>query len=247
MPVVYIIIYSLYSHIYTLAKNIKKGLESEGVSVKIFQVPETLSNEVLEKMGAAKRLEIPTITIDELEKADGLLFGIPTRFGTLPSQMKAFLDATGSLWSKGGLSGKFAGTFFSSSSQHGGQETTAYTLLTYFAHHGLNYVPLGFANAHLADNNEVIGGSPYGAGTIVGGDGSRLVSKKESEIANTQGSNFAKVLNTYHAGLTPSGNNVSRNGGLATQENIEVDRNISQKESPIIHVKEKRESKCFCM
>lgn len=80
--------------------------------------------------------------------------------------MKSFLDATGALWATGGLSGKFAGTFFSTASQHGGQETTAYTLLTYFAHHGLNYVPLGFANSHLFDNSEVVGGSPYGAGTV---------------------------------------------------------------------------------
>jgi NAD(P)H dehydrogenase (quinone) len=92
--------------------------------------------------------------------------GIPTRFGTLPAQMKSFLDATGGLWASGALSGKFVGTFFSTASQHGGQETTAYTLLTYFAHHGLNYVPLGFANAHLFDNSEVVGGSAYGAGTV---------------------------------------------------------------------------------
>jgi NAD(P)H dehydrogenase (quinone) len=80
--------------------------------------------------------------------------------------MKTFLDATGALWSTGALSGKFVGTFFSTASQHGGQETTAYTLLTYFAHHGLNYVPLGFANSNLFDNSEVVGGSPYGAGTV---------------------------------------------------------------------------------
>jgi NAD(P)H dehydrogenase (quinone) len=80
--------------------------------------------------------------------------------------MKSFLDATGALWATGGLSGKFVGTFFSTASQHGGQETTAYTLLTYFAHHGLNYIPLGFANANLFDNEEVVGGSPYGSGTV---------------------------------------------------------------------------------
>jgi NAD(P)H dehydrogenase (quinone) len=92
--------------------------------------------------------------------------GVPTRFGTFPAQMKSFLDATGALWATGALSGKFAGTFFSTASQHGGQETTAYTLVTYFAHHGLNYIPLGFANSSLFDNSEVVGGSPYGAGTV---------------------------------------------------------------------------------
>lgn len=92
--------------------------------------------------------------------------GVPTRFGSMPAQFKSFLDATGTLWTTGALSGKFVGTFFSTASQHGGQETTAYTMLTYFAHHGLNYVPLGFANSNLFDNSEVVGGSPYGAGTV---------------------------------------------------------------------------------
>ena len=92
--------------------------------------------------------------------------GVPTRFGTFPAQMKSFLDATGALWATGALAGKFAGTFFSTASQHGGQESTAYTMLTYFAHHGINYVPLGFANSHLFDNSEVVGGSAYGAGTV---------------------------------------------------------------------------------
>lgn len=136
--------------------------------------------------------------------------------------MKSFLDATGALWATGALSGKFVGTFFSSASQHGGQETTAYTLLTYFAHHGLNYIPLGYPNSHMFDNDEVVGGSPYGAGTIgkqshthvkrrkkcskqlllvANGDGSRLPTDKEKDIAKTQGELFAKLLNTYHRGL----------------------------------------------
>ncbi|CEG75600.1 Putative NAD(P)H:quinone oxidoreductase, type IV [Rhizopus microsporus] len=115
--------------------------------------------------------------------------------------MKSFLDATGALWATGALSGKFVGTFFSTASQHGGQETTAYTLLTYFAHHGLNYIPLGYPNSHMFDNDEVVGGSPYGAGTVANGDGSRLPTDKEKDIAKTQGELFAKLLNTYHRGL----------------------------------------------
>ncbi|KAI9247627.1 flavoprotein-like protein [Sporodiniella umbellata] len=201
MPTTYIIIYSVYHHIYTLAQSVQKGLEEQGVNVKLFQVAETLPEEVLIKLHAPAKPEIPIITVDALTEADAFIFGIPTRFGTLPAQMKAFLDSTGSLWATGGLAGKFAGTFFSSASQHGGQETTAYTLLTYFAHHGLNYVPLGFANAHLFDTSEVIGGSAYGAGTIANGDGSRLPSEKELAIAQTQGSQFATLLNTFHRGL----------------------------------------------
>ncbi|CAO3610109.1 unnamed protein product [Mucor hiemalis] len=201
MPTVYIIIYSLYHHIYKVALDVQKGLEAEGVTVKLFQVPETLNDDLLEKLHAPERPPIDTITVNDLTKADGFLFGIPTRFGTMPSQLKSFFDATGALWATGALSGKFVGTFFSTASQHGGQETTAYTLLTYFAHHGLNYIPLGFANANLFDNSEVVGGSPYGAGTVANGDGSREPSVKELEIARTQGENFAKILNTYHRGL----------------------------------------------
>lgn len=97
-------------------------------------------------MHAPPKPDVPVITVDDLKEADGFLFGIPTRFGIMPAQMKAFLDATGGLWASGGLAGKFAGTFFSTASQHGGQETTAFTAVTYFAHHGMIYVPLGFAN-----------------------------------------------------------------------------------------------------
>ena len=118
----------------------------------------------------------------------------------MPAQLKSFLDATGGLWASGALAGKFAGTFFSTASQHGGQESTAFTTVTYFAHHGIIYVPFGFANAHLFDNSEVIGGSAYGAGTVTNGDGSRQPSEKELEIAKNQGQNFGKVVSTYVAG-----------------------------------------------
>jgi NAD(P)H:quinone oxidoreductase type IV len=110
------------------------------------------------------------------------------------------MDATGGLWSSGALAGKFTGTFFSTGSQHGGQETTAFTTLVYFAHHGMIYVPLGFANSNLFDNTEVVGGSPYGAGTVTNADGTRPISEKELSIARTQGENFAKVVKTYNAG-----------------------------------------------
>ncbi|ORY94823.1 NAD(P)H:quinone oxidoreductase, type IV [Syncephalastrum racemosum] len=199
---VYIIIYTLYHHIYTLAKDVQKGLEASGVEAKIFQVPETLPEEVLTKMHAPPKPDVPIITVDDLKEADGFLFGIPTRFGIMPAQMKAFLDATGGLWASGGLAGKFAGTFFSTASQHGGQETTAFTAVTYFAHHGMIYVPLGFANPHLFDNSEVVGGSAYGAGTVANGDGSRQPTEKELAIAVTQGENFGKVVSTYVKGKT---------------------------------------------
>ncbi|CAO3638279.1 unnamed protein product [Cunninghamella echinulata] len=200
MPTVYIVFYSLYQHVYTLAQEVQKGLEKEGVDVKLFQVPETLSDEILEKMHAPPKPDVPVITVDELPKADAIIWGIPTRFGSLPSQIQSFFDATGQLWASGALSNKPTSVFFSTGSQHGGQETTAFNTIPYFAHHGLLYVPLGFANSHMFDNSEVIGSSAYGAGGIAGPDGSRQISEKEKEIAITQGSNFAKVVNALHKG-----------------------------------------------
>ncbi|KAI8147425.1 NAD(P)H:quinone oxidoreductase, type IV [Fennellomyces sp. T-0311] len=197
---VYIVIYTLYHHIYTLALEVQKGLEASGVKVKLFQVPETLSEDILQKMHAPAKPDLPTITVEELTEPDGVIFGIPTRFGTMPAQLKAFLDATGKLWATGALSGKFAGTFFSTASQHGGQETTALTTVTYFAHHGMIYVPFGFAHTALFDNSEVVGGSAYGAGTVANGDGSRQPTEKELAIAKTQGENFGKVVSTFVAG-----------------------------------------------
>lgn len=199
-PVVYIIIYSLYHHVYKLSLSVKQGLESKGVEVKLFQVPETLSDDILVKMQAPPKLDLPYITIDKLAEPDGIIFGFPTRFGALPAQMKAFLDASGALWAKGALAGKFAATFFSTASQHGGQETTALTTLTYFAHHGMLYVPFGYANAALENNNEVIGGSAYGAGTISDGDGSRQPTENELGIAVNQGANFGDVITTFVKG-----------------------------------------------
>ncbi|KAI8372932.1 flavoprotein-like protein [Radiomyces spectabilis] len=207
MPTVYIIFYSLYHHIYTVAKEVQKGLELQGIEVKLFQVPETLNEEVLTKLHAPARPDVPVISVDQLTEADGFMFGIPTRFGTMPAQIKSFFDATGKLWASGALSGKFVGTFFATGVQHGGQETTSLTAVTYFAHHGMNYVPLGFADANLFDNSEVVGGSAYGAGTVTNGDGSRQPSEKELAVARTQGQNFGKILSAYHRGLEKTATN----------------------------------------
>ncbi|KAI9187785.1 hypothetical protein H9P43_002176 [Blastocladiella emersonii ATCC 22665] len=189
-----IITYSTYGHIFTLAEAVKAGVESSGhAEATIFRVAETLSKEILDKMHAPEPKDYPVATAETLKEHDGFLFGFPTRFGILPAQFKAFMDSTGGLWSSGALAGKPVGTFFSTASQHGGQETTALTALPFFAHHGLIYVPLGFANTHLFDVSEVVGGSAWGAGTVAGGDGSRQPSDKEKEIAGTQGKNFATI------------------------------------------------------
>ncbi|GAN10597.1 protoplast secreted protein 2 precursor [Mucor ambiguus] len=199
-PVVYIVLYSLYQHVYKLSQSIQQGLEEKGVEVKVFQVAETLSDEILSKMQAPAKPDLPIMTVDKLAEPDGIIFGLPTRFGLFPAQIKTLLDASGALWAKGALAGKFAGTFFSTASQHGGQETTALTAVTYFAHHGMMYVPFGYANVALQNNDEVIGGSAYGSGTISDGDGSRQPTQTELDIAKNQGQNFAVIVSTFVKG-----------------------------------------------
>lgn len=148
-------------------------------------------------MYAPAKPDVPVLQPNDIAEADGFLFGIPTRYGNMPTQVKAFWDATGSLWQKGALVGKMAGTFFSTSSQHGGQETTAFTFLTTLAHHGMIYVPLGYSTPLLLDNELPNGGSAYGAGTLSNPDGSRAVSDHEKSIGEFQGESFAKILKAY--------------------------------------------------
>ncbi|ORX92454.1 flavo protein WrbA [Basidiobolus meristosporus CBS 931.73] len=198
-PKVFIILYSLYGHVYKMAEAVKEGLESAGgVEVSIYQVAETLSAEVLEKMHAPPKPDIPVITPDKLPEADAFFFGIPTRYGSMPGQVQAFWDATGSLWMSGALRNKFASVFFSTAGQHGGQETTALTFMTTLVHHGMIFVPNGFASPHLSDNSEIVGGSAWGAGTLAGPDGSRQPTAKELEVARSQGQNFAQIVAKFH-------------------------------------------------
>ncbi|KAJ2121404.1 hypothetical protein IW147_004291 [Coemansia sp. RSA 720] len=199
MTKIFVITYSTFGHINKLAQSIVKGLEKGGVEVGRYQIAETLSDEILTKMHAAPKPEIPVLNPKDLPEADGYLFGFPTRYGTTPAQVKTFFDATGGLWTKQALAGKPAGFFFSTASQHGGQEVTVFTSLPILAHHGIIFVPLGYANAHLFDNSEVVGGSPWGAGTVANGDGSRQPSQKELEIAETQGEQFANVAKKLSA------------------------------------------------
>lgn len=186
--------YSMYGHIETLAKEIKKGAESvEGVEASLYQVPETLPEEVLGKMGAPQKSEVPHISPADLPNADGFLFGFPTRYGMMAAQFKAFLDATGGLWRTQSLAGKPAGIFISTGSQGGGQETTALTAITQLTHHGMIFVPIGYTfGAGMFEINEVKGGSPYGAGTLAG-DGTRQPTKLELEQAFYQGKYTAEI------------------------------------------------------
>ncbi|EDK45134.1 flavodoxin-like fold protein [Lodderomyces elongisporus] len=196
-----IIIYSLYHHIAQIAEEEKKGIEAAGGHADIYQVPETLSEDVLKLLHAPQKPNYPIATPDTLTQYDAFLFGIPTRFGNYPAQFKAFWDATGGLWAKGALYGKIAGIFVSTGTQGGGQETTALNALSVLVHHGIIYVPLGYAKAFALQSNleEIHGGSPYGAGTFAGPDGSRQPTALEKEIAATQGKVFYETAVKYLA------------------------------------------------
>jgi len=201
MPAKIAVIYSsTYGHVRTLAETIGKAASAAGAEVSYFRFPEILSDEVLAKMHAAPPADYPIITPDALKEFDGFLLGIPTRYGRAVASVSAFFDQTGGLWATGALIGKFAGIFTSTASQHGGQETTVFSTLPILVHHGIIFVPIGYANPNLSDYSEIIGGSPYGAAAITTGDGSRGLSEKELDIAAYQGTNFAKVVGTFVAG-----------------------------------------------
>jgi len=197
MSKIAIVFYSMYGHIEKLARKIQEGAESEGATVSLFRVPETLPVNVLEMMHAPEKSnDIPVITdAGILRNFDSVIFGTPTRFGTMSAQMKSFMDSTGKLWMMGGLKGKMVGTFFSSGAQGGGQETTALTMLPFFVHHGMIYVPLG----PVTRTKELNGGSSWGSGTITHPDSSRTISDEEFEVAKTQGSSFAKYSNKFNS------------------------------------------------
>ncbi|KAL3519587.1 hypothetical protein ACH5RR_017736 [Cinchona calisaya] len=190
--------YSTYGHVEKLAHEIKKGADSvEGVEAKLWQVPETLSEEILGKMGAPPKSGVPVITPDELPEADAFIFGFPTRFGMMAAQFKAFLDATGGLWKAQKLAGKPAGLFYSTGSQGGGQETTPLTAITQLVHHGMIFVPIGCsAGSVMFEMGQVKGGSPYGAGTYAG-DGSRQPTEIELQIAFHQGKYIAGIAKKF--------------------------------------------------
>eukprot|EP00295_Goniomonas_pacifica_P007615 CAMPEP_0175830266 /NCGR_PEP_ID=MMETSP0107_2-20121207/13831_1 /TAXON_ID=195067 ORGANISM="Goniomonas pacifica, Strain CCMP1869" /NCGR_SAMPLE_ID=MMETSP0107_2 /ASSEMBLY_ACC=CAM_ASM_000203 /LENGTH=154 /DNA_ID=CAMNT_0017143209 /DNA_START=66 /DNA_END=530 /DNA_ORIENTATION=- len=144
-------------------------------------------------MNAPPKPMVPVIEPAQLSDADGILFGISARFGSMSAQMKSFWDRTGALWQSGGLVGKPAGFFFSTSTQGGGQETAALTCVTQLAHHGMIFVPLGYTVPALFNMSEPRGGSPYGAGTLAGGDGSRFPSELEKGVAQHQGESFTRT------------------------------------------------------
>lgn len=195
---VLIVYYSMYGHIYKMAEAVAEGVrEVAGCEAVIKRVPETLSNEVLEKMGALEAQKgmahIPTATVDDLADADAIIFGTPTRFGNMCGQMRQYLDASGGLWQKGTLVGKVGSVFTSSATQHGGQESTILSFHISLLHQGMLVAGLPYAFAGQMTIDELTGCSPYGASTVTGGQGQRMPSANELAGARYQGAHVARI------------------------------------------------------
>lgn len=198
MVKVYVVFYSMYGHVHRLAEAIAEGARGvEGAEVTLFQVPELVPEAALVKSGAkAKReafADVPVITPDKLAEADAIIFGTPTRFGNMCAQMRNFLDQTTRLWLAGSLIGKVGSVFASTASQHGGQETTITSFHTTLLHQGMVIVGVPYSEQRLVAMDEITGGTPYGATTIAGADGSRLPSENELAIARFQGRHVTEV------------------------------------------------------
>ncbi|OJJ45908.1 hypothetical protein ASPZODRAFT_152864 [Penicilliopsis zonata CBS 506.65] len=197
-PKIAIVYFSLYGHTQTMAEAEKKGIEAAGGQADIFQVAETLSDMVLEKMHAPPKAPYPVAEPTDLLDYDGFLFGIPTRYGNFPAQWKAFWDKCGRIWASGGYWGKYAGVFVSTGTLGGGQEVTVLNTMSTLAHQGIIYVPLGYKTTFplLTNLDEVHGGSPWGAGTFT--EGTRQPTVLELDIAEAQGKAFYETLAKVH-------------------------------------------------
>ena len=193
MPKVLVLYYSSYGHIETMAQAVAEGARSAGAEVDIKRVPETVPEEIAR--GAHFKLDqaAPVATIADLEHYDAIVVGTGTRFGRISSQMAAFLDQAGGLWVRGALNGKVGGAFSSSATQHGGQETTLFSIITNLLHFGMTIVGLDYGFAGQMDNSQIVGGAPYGATTVANSDGSRQPSETELDGARYQGRRIAEV------------------------------------------------------
>ncbi|MDI3259288.1 MAG: NAD(P)H:quinone oxidoreductase [Sinobacteraceae bacterium] len=193
MTQVLVLYYSSWGHIETLAQAEAEGARAAGAQVAIKRVPELVPREVAEKFHYKLDQAAPIATVDELPDYDAILFGTPTRFGNMAAQMRNFLDQTGGLWAAGKLIGKVGSVFTSSASQHWGQETTITSFHTTLLHHGFIIVGVPPSVKELFVLDQVSGGSPYGASTLCGGDGSRQPTANELAIARAQGEHVARI------------------------------------------------------
>lgn len=193
MAKVLVLYYSAYGHIETMANAVAEGARSTGATVDVKRVPELVPEDVARASYYKVDQAAPVAKPDELADYDAIIIGAGTRYGTVASQMRNFLDQTGALWAQGKLVGKVASAFTSSATQHGGQESTILGLIPTFLHHGMAYVGLPYAFQGQMGVEAVKGGSPYGASTITDGDGSRQPSEIEMEAARYQGAHVAKI------------------------------------------------------
>jgi NAD(P)H dehydrogenase (quinone) len=193
MARVLVLYYSSYGHVETMAQAVAEGAASAGAEVVVKRVPETVPAEIAKSAHFKLEQSAPVATVAELADYDAIIVGVPTRFGRMASQMAAFLDQAGGLWARGALNGKVGGAFTSTATQHGGQEVTLFSVITNLLHFGMTIVGLPYSHQGQMTLDEIVGGSPYGATTIAGGQGQRQPSAIELEGARHQGKLIAEV------------------------------------------------------
>jgi len=198
MSKVLVLYYSSYGHIEAMANAVVEGARQAGAQVDIKRVPELAPEEIARKSHFKLEQAAPVAKVEDLEAYDAIIVGAPTRFGRMPSQMGSFLEQAGGLWMRGALQGKVGGAFSSTGTQHGGQEMTLFSIIANLLHFGMLIVGLDYGYAGQATLAEITGGSPYGATTIAGGDGSRQPTANELEGARYQGRKIAETANKLH-------------------------------------------------
>lgn len=195
MSKVLVLYYSTYGHIEKMAEAVAEGARAGGATVDVKRVPETVPEEIAKNGHFKLDQSAPVAQVSDLEQYDAIIIGAPTRYGRMPSQMAAFLDQTGGLWARGALNGKVGAAFTSTATQHGGQETTLFSIITNLLHFGMVIVGLPYSFQGQMSLDEIVGGAPYGATTIAGGQGQRQPSEIELAGARFQGEQVAKTAN----------------------------------------------------
>ena len=195
MSKVLVLYYSTYGHIETMAQAVAEGARAAGATVELKRVPETVPEEIARPAHFKLDQAAPVAAVADLEHYDAIIVGCPTRFGRLPSQMASFFDQAGGLWARGALNGKVGGAFTSTATQHGGQEVTLFSVITNLLHFGMTIVGLPYSFQGQTTLDEIVGGSPYGATTIAGGQGQRQPSAIELDGARFQGKLIAETAN----------------------------------------------------
>jgi len=200
MSKVLVLYYSSYGHVEMMAQAVAQGARSTGATVDLKRVPETAPPEVAKAAHFKLDQAAPVATIEDLANYDAIIVGTPTRFGRMSSQMASFLDQAGGLWMRGALHGKVGGAFTSTATQHGGQEMTLFSIIANLLHFGMIVVGLPYSHQGQMTLDEIVGGSPYGATTIAGGQGQRQPSEIDLEGARFQGQLIAETANKLAAG-----------------------------------------------